>query len=245
MNIIIRQDNNKKGRLGVGLTPPADKRADKAIVSEEMVKLGINEETKFTLYPNKTYDLSDPYIAYWINVAKSTKVIGDKKQMGSAYYYIENVEEDAKEEVSIQEEMLEVLLQIKELSHEDKINMAKMLGVDGSTMSLTVLTKYLYDIAQTPVNKNRVNFRTIANILKDRDYDWKLLIAELKFKDLIRYENNQWIYGQTFLGYDELGVLDFIKNPNNQAVCNQFKHLIYKNKEVKEVQDIKETKTKK
>lgn len=230
--VMLRQDGGKKGRMGVTLMIPADKRTQKVTVGEDAIALNIDENSQFILKPNMRYNILDPYEKFWLDIAKKVNVIGNKNQMGEAFYYLEDIEKDAKQEVSTKEEMLDVILQIKQLSHEEKIELSKILGVDGSVMTLPVLTRYLYDIAETTSNKSRINYITLRDLLNNRDeYEYKLLIAELKFKDYIVYEKNQWVYNETFLGYDEKGVMDFLKNPLNETLVNQFKHLVF-NKEV-------------
>lgn len=228
----------QKGKT-IGVTPPVNPRTNKLDFpkwASEDLKNVIFEDMRFLIsdsytFTNEPETLEDEIKKYWVWVAQINKLVAENKQQSygntKAFFYIEDRELEAQETISETEKKIECLSKIKDLSQEKKGELLRLLGIDPTYMSLTVITETLYKIANNnPAKDKKQNYKVVLDLLSDADYNYRLLTANLIFDGRIRIENGNYLYGDIFLGNSKDDVVRFMKDKKNKDILNQWK-IIY------------------
>jgi hypothetical protein len=231
--IILKQSNPTSFRNSVTIRPPLSYLTGRIIDEEQANKYGITQDTRFTMTPNMMIQLGDEKALFWLEYAKKSGIVAPSLEEAAGKpncaYYIYNPEEAAVNNAKHIDEKVDCLVRIKELSPAKKVELAKMLGFNPNTMSLSVLTNHLYQIAEnTPTKDANMNYRKINELLNDEYYNEKLLIADALLSGLIVINNGQYFYNDTYLGSSVPEVIKWTQQSDNQTVVNVWKREVYK-----------------
>lgn len=228
---ILLKHTDKRSKSSQTISAPLDPKTGKVWAKDEdmrvnfLEKYNITEETRFTFNPNIPYNKDDEFFMGWLEIAKKLKIVREASEKHiSAVYEIVDVEVEASNSVADRQSKYEAIDLVRNLSHNKKIELSKILGFDGSVLSLDRLTEQLFDICETtPMRDNYRNYRTILDLLKDKDYNYRLLFANLIFNGTIIGKEGKYFFQDTFLGTSKEEVLAWMKDKHNKDVVTALK----------------------
>lgn len=223
---------------GIRICVPASKLSGKVTIGEEEQKLGITDESSFDLNPNTNYDLDEPFVKYWIDLAIKQGIVAKNKsdfdRLTTYTYYIFDVTEESKEQVTKIEKKLKAMTLISQMTDIKRVEVLKVLGVNGEGLTREVILQMLYDYAETSPSKNtNINWDTLIKTVEDVDFDFKLLLADLIFKSIIVVDEGRYKYNELEMGVSKEDVRNFLKKPENSDILKVMKDKCYRQAETK------------
>ncbi len=232
MKVSLKQVRPDYFKGGVRIVPPVDRRTGRIYKEEKAKEFGITQDSRFLLDRTVMLDLSDPKDALWIEYAKLQGVVVDKQEQAiskpNCAYYLFSEEVDSADKVTIIERKLRAMELVKDASSSKKKEVLKLLGIDPEYLSDSKITAMLYTIAETTVSKNKQhNLETLTKIFEEPDYDVKLLIADAKFKGIIRIDGGYYYHGDTLIGKTLSEVVAWVQSPTNFNTVSYWKTQLY------------------
>lgn len=240
MNNIITLGKRKTNSFNVGaymqgiqICVPASKMSGKITIGKEEQELGITEDSFFDLNPNTNYDLNEPYVKYWIDLAIKQGIVAknraDFDNLTTYTYYIFDATAESKIQVNRIEKKLKAMTLISDMTDIKRVEVLKVLGVNGEGLSRESVLEMLYEYAETPPSKNtQMNWDTLIKTVNDVDFDFNLLLADLIFKSIIRIEDGRYKYNELEMGVSKEDVKSFLRKPENADILKALKEKCYK-----------------
>lgn len=150
-------------------------------------------------------------------------IIADKKSniiSGTHRFYILDSNEEAKETVSKAEAEYSAMTEIKKMSLEDMTNFARVLGIGKvGGLSKTQIEAALFEKAKSQP-------AYVMSLIKDPDQKVKAFLKHLIEKNIVRLFSGKYMYNQEILGTNEGAVIEYLREPKNTNIVNEFSRLL-------------------
>lgn len=171
----------------------------------------------------QTFDLNNANDALLFEVIKDDPMVAlakDKVNPDKHRFYIEDKEKEATTTISKSKLKRKAFDVIGNLSMEEMINYARILGKYASTLSNTQIESALYEVAEAKPQK-------ILDVDNDKDLKHKIFLKKLLENHIIQLVNDKYMNGKDLIGINEDYAILWLKDPNNSSLVTQW------NKELK------------
>jgi len=233
MDIVIKPTDTKIKAVYTIVVPIDPHTKNMWVEDEDMQKnfiekYNIDHSTKQSFLPFMVISKSNERLSYWLKVAKKVGILREAKdQHLSTPFEIQDLEEQSARIVEATDSKYRAIAAVAALSHGKMIELSKLLGFDGKSVSVDTLKRQLYEICETtPSRVPDRNYEVVLKLLDDKDYNVKLLVAELIFSAVITGKDGKYMYKETYLGSSKEELLAWVKDKTNKDVVNSFKMML-------------------
>lgn len=176
------------------------------------------DEMSVRAYHLQVFDLNNPNDALLFEVIKDDKMIALSKEAINPdrhRFYIEDKEKEATQTISKSKLKGKAFASIANLSMEEMLNYARILGKYTTNLSSTQVESALYQIAEDKP-------QLILDVSNDKNLKHKIFLKKLLEANIIYMDNGKYMNGKDLLGINEDYTIQWLKDPLNSSIVTQW-----------------------
>jgi hypothetical protein len=207
---IETEDGKKKFVLA---TDEDEKKAKK-------LALIIDPNESYMVKDKMQFDLDAPGDVIFLDFLKmQPEIIASKKSdciPGRQRYYLENKDDEAQEAVTKMDKEYDAVAKIKAMNLSEKKDFARVLGVG----KVDGLSEVMIQAALFERCKNSPAL--VLSTMEDPNYKAKSFLRKLIERNVIRFGNGKYTYGNEIMATNETAMLEFMRNKSNANLLSEW-----------------------
>jgi len=211
---------------------------DEAIVIVEGMALRVSDVDSYKFSHLQEFVLGDEADELLLEIARGSGLVAKNKQSINPIFhrfYFEDREDDAKDTISKAELTFDAISRVKGLSAEEMEDYCRLLGENVTRLTKVQIEGKLMKIAYDKP-------KDLIDVFEDKNRKQKMFLRKLVERGTLRLSNGKYMYGTELVGANEDFAIQYLKDPNNNAMVTQWNQMMKRNTASAEVSEITEEK---
>lgn len=192
---------------------------DVFVMDDPKCPLKFSSNDSFQIGHTKEFDMSNPTDRFIYSVAMNSDFVArTKAEVNPQFhrYYVEDLETDALDEIKKADLFWEASNVIRSMaSGEEKLDFARVVGAGNRKMSDNQVHASLMKLAKE-------NPKVILDAWADGNRKVRQFLRKLVEAGTVTMKNSSYYYGKELVGVNEEFAVQYLKEPNNNAIVTQW-----------------------